>query len=354
MQISGCGIRRADIVSLNCNHRNPERIDVVTKSIGMNQSTLSSLGITDISLAEHLKEMNKSHLPQVPLLSGTLDALTRNDVIEEAFLRGSFSNGRADHLSDIDLFVVVEPEKISEAHTCFTRQLQSYGETIIGCHDKFVKDYGGIGFMYLCENHDSKNLHQFDIYFALKGVTPRAKLVDAPRVFAKNVGYSWLDDAGNAVDAMPEPALSFVQEHMGQSDDTGVVSCYNDLVVGLFIMDKHLKRNQTARAFNDNFHNTNAMIEMLRYGVDKVDYNVSLYAFDGLAQDVARSDDKTAQDMVLRIRESMQKNATSSKIRQMFELGTDMLKTYAPEYYDENSKKLEILDRRVFKSHYSF
>lgn len=327
---------------------------LVTKSIGMHQSTLSSLGITDISLAAHLKETEKSHLPQVPLLSGTLDTLICNEMIEEAFLRGSFSNGRADHLSDIDLFVVVSPDKIASAHTCFTQQLQTYGETIIGCHDKFVKDYGGIGFMYLCENHQSKNLHQFDVYFALQGVAPRAMLVDAPRVYAKDVSYSWLNDTAHAAEALPEPAVSFMQEHVQHGEEKGLVSCYNDLVVGLFIMDKHLKRNQMARAFNDNFHNTNAMIEMLRYGLNRVDYNVSLYAFDQMAQEIAISDDKAAQDLVVRMRESMQVNASSSKVRQLFTLGTDMLKTYSPAYYEDNGKKLEILDRRVFKSNYSF
>jgi hypothetical protein len=310
-----------------------------------------SLGIWDTTLEAHLNKTGLGKLPQMPLLQKTLDDLAKKDLIEEAYLRGSFSFGSADYLSDIDLFTVVEAEKLYETHTEFQQTLSESGNIIIGCHDKFVKDYGGIGFMYLCEDKNTANLYQFDIYYAMKGVPPKTLLFDAPRIYSKNKEYCWVEENDTDVSPLPSSAKDFITRHTEETkENAGVVSAYNDLIVGLFIMDKHLKRQQIARAFNDNFQNMNALIDILRFGMNKHDFQVPLYAYDEMSKEIAKGDNKDNQEFALQIREIMSEPISKKHVEDMFMVGMEMIQTFAPQYYEQNKDNINLLNKYIFKT----
>lgn len=324
-------------------------------SVSAQKPDRNTLGIWDTSLQDHLEKTDQMKLPQAPLLSGVLNSLTKNDLIEEAYLRGSFSFGKADYLSDIDLFAVVEPEKLYETHTTFQQTLNERGQIIIGCHDKFVKDYGGVGFMYLSEDQQTGKLHQFDLYLAVKGAAPRNLLFDAPRIYSKNPTYCWLEEESDPTaqmgNTLPSAANEFIAEHTKPAEkNAGVISCYNDLLVGLFIMDKHLKRQQPARAFNDNNQNMNALMDIFRYGLNKYDFQIPTYAFDSLSEKISKTDDKTGQEFALAIRETINQPISKKHIEEMFVVGTQMVQAFAPDYYTDHQERIAVLDKRIFKT----
>ena len=105
-------------------------------------------GAPDVDLKTHLAATQQKSLPQAELLQGCFDLLKEKGLLEEAYLRGSLGRGHADIHSDIDLFTVVAPENLEKVYDTVCEYLSSKGRIITNCHDRLVKDYGGIGFMH--------------------------------------------------------------------------------------------------------------------------------------------------------------------------------------------------------------
>jgi predicted nucleotidyltransferase len=170
------------------------------------------LGVHDVAVEDHLRQTGQVGLPQAGILIDALGHL-QNENLVEAYLRGSFASGEADQHSDIDLFAVVEPENLAKTYQSFHDNLNKNYPILVSCHDRLVKDYGGIGFMMLCEG-DEGRLFQFDLYMAMKGVPPKVGLFSCPRVYASDPAYCWIEE-NQPNSNLPESALRSSESHPG-------------------------------------------------------------------------------------------------------------------------------------------
>lgn len=108
------------------------------------------------------------NIPQYGLMAKILKLCAGIDGLEQAFLRGSLSRGDADAHSDIDLLCVVPPAKF-EAYIKSVQEMinSKYPDALPGWTDTIVKDFGGVGFVWLIE-HEGR-IHQLDLYIACEG-----------------------------------------------------------------------------------------------------------------------------------------------------------------------------------------
>jgi predicted nucleotidyltransferase len=234
--------------------------------------------IFDVSVDEHLKKTAQDALPQANLLKGSVQRLS--DKIQEAYLRGSFSMGEADEKSDIDLFVVVEPNHIQTVFDDFVSFIEDKYDILVHCHDRLVKDYGGIGFMFVLKD-DQDNLMQFDLYMAMKGVPPKEFLRDCPRIYTSDPNYCWLSES--SLQDPPTAANDFISKFTVSNDVKDEIEYQMvDLMVTLNVMKKHLERGQYTRAVNDDGHALSICVEMMRALVGDKSVHSAFYAADGL------------------------------------------------------------------------
>lgn len=293
-------------------------------------NTVLQNGIHDTSLEKHLTDTSQGHLFQAQVLRDCLAHLQKQGLVE-AYLRGSFANGEADEHSDIDLFLVVEPEKLEEIHTAFTEYLTNKYAILVSCHDKLVKDYGGIGFMYLCGDANKK-LFQFDLYMAMKGVAPRAQLFNSPRIHSVDSSYCWNQEF--KCDPMPEVADNFIKKFSaGEGKADKMEYLCNDLMVTLSIMKKHVTRGQMARALNDNNHATGVCIEMLRTQFEDKSVHTSLYAGDKMIAAAKQSGNTVLASLAEFLEEQFVSPVSLRKVNEMFFIGTALLHETCPEAY---------------------
>lgn len=287
-------------------------------------------GLHDIPLEKHLHNTSQDHLFQAQVLRDCLAHLEKQGLVE-AYLRGSFANGEADEHSDIDLFLVVEPEKIEAIHTAFSEFLKTKYAILVSCHDKLVKDYGGIGFMYLCGDA-SRKLFQFDLYIAMKGVPPRAQLINIPRIHSTDPHYCWNEE--NKPVPLPVSAENFIKKCTGGETKTDKMEYLcNDLMVTLSIMKKHVTRGQNARALNDDNHAIGVCIEMLRTQFADQSNHSSLYAGDKMIEAAKKSGNPAYKALAEFLEEQFVAPVSLRKVSEMFFIGTALLQESCPEAY---------------------
>jgi predicted nucleotidyltransferase len=306
--------------------------------------TILQHGIHDTSLEKHLAETSQGHLFQAQVLRDCLAHLKEQGLVE-AYLRGSFANGEADEHSDIDLFLVVDPEKLEEIHTAFTEHLAEKYAILVSCHDKLVKDYGGIGFMYLCGDANKK-MFQFDLYMAMKGVAPRAQLFNSPRIHSTDPTYCWNQEY--KCSPMPEVADNFIKKFSaGESKADKMEYLCNDLMVTLSIMKKHVTRGQIARALNDNNHATGVCIEMLRTEFADPSVHSSLYAGDKMIQAAKESGNSVLKSLAEFLEEQFVSPVSLRKVNEMFFIGTALLHETCPEAYKNIEQSIDAYNSLV-------
>ncbi|KAG9950623.1 hypothetical protein KCU85_g3359, partial [Aureobasidium melanogenum] len=88
--------------------------------------------------------------------------------LEQVYVRGSLARGDADPHSDIDLLCVVAPHEFAS----YVDQIdvgirEQHNPVSARWVDTIVKDFGGVGFVYLVEF--DKQLYQLDLYVACQG-----------------------------------------------------------------------------------------------------------------------------------------------------------------------------------------
>ncbi len=289
--------------------------------------------IFDIPVADHLIKTKQEQLPQADLIKGVLDALVEEDALEEAYMRGSFSYGLADELSDVDLFVVVEPEKLDEAYKAATEYLEEHYPIIIGCHDRLVKDFGGIGFMFICDSGNG-DLTQLDLYFAMKGVQPKASLKECHRVYTKDERYFWAAEHQNV--PLPDSAAKFIAEHTADEDPSEKLDVLaREMIVTMSIMNKHLKRGQVFRASNDDRHATDLNIEMLSIISGQPEFvHTPLYMADDLTEKLEAGGTRELSGISTKLKKVLLTPIGSEKITQHLDLMESILCTRPKKHAD--------------------
>ena len=305
----------------------------------------SLIATNDRPLAEYLAATSQDHLFQADILKEALGYLEKQGLVE-AYVRGSFAHQEADEHSDIDLFLVVEPEKLESTFEAFTQYLQDKYTIMVSCHDKLVKDFGGIGFMYLCGDANNK-MFQFDLYTAIKGVAPRAELpADTPRVYSADPSYCWKTDKASF--DRPQCVESFISKFSaGDGKQEKMEYLCNDLMVTLSIMKKHLIRGQVTRALNDNNHAIGVCIEMLRAEFQDQTPHSSLYAGDQMIIAAKKSNDPVYKKIAQDLERELLNPVSLNKVEALFEIGRTMVQKASPDAYNAIAPSLAAYQHMV-------
>ena len=302
--------------------------------------------IIDIPIEDHLRDTNQEHLPQTKLLVDAVNKLEDN--LTEAYLRGSFAYGDADVHSDIDLFVVVPPEKLAQTYQQFVDFLNEDYSVLVFCHDRLVKDYGGIGFMFIVKDENDK-LFQFDFYMAMTGVPPKVPLRNHPRIYTENPEYCWLEE--NKAKPLPKSAQKFIEHYTANDNaekkDINAELEYQlvDLLVALNIFQKHVTRCQYGRALTDNNHVLSTCVEMLRALAKDDSPHTSLYTVDKLIKTC--KEDGLFADKANRLNDLLLAKPSNQKVIDIFDLGISIIKDHCPEVYTKLRSSIDEYERLV-------
>lgn len=285
------------------------------------------LGVTDTNLEHHLALNSLSHLPQSTLLRQVLSAV-KNDGLAEAYLRGSFSTGEADDYSDIDLFLVVDPTHLEKTFLMFLSYAQKHHKVLSICHDKLVADYGGIGFMALLKNTNTGRVTQFDLYFCQTGGHPTIPLINSTRIYSRNQGYSIFCEPERQMRAVDANSLMAHVSYPLDPKTENAKHELNDLLIAAFIMSKHLKRGQFARARNDDHHAVQVCASLLKDSVGYVSHQTPLYFADRLAATCKTSGTPAQQKLGTILERMCAASPSSTQINNIIEFSREIIGSF--------------------------
>lgn len=232
-----------------------------------------------ISLIDHFNKRGINSLKQVSMLREALDTCKNFGGLWEAYLRGSLARGNADKLSDVDLFVVVDPATLPEFSEAFDKYIrENYKPMIPRCYDRHVADYGGLGFMYLLEGDDGE-VYQFDIYYAMKGRVTDNRLQDfVEKIYSKDPNYCWHSStfsqrgSGNGFKVPIRTAKYISEFHDLRKCEENIPKIVKQLFVEMCVhahlMKKHTSRGDLFRASADRYYIEQTFIALLRQKYD--------------------------------------------------------------------------------------
>ena len=312
-----------------------------------------SNGAADVDLKQHILATNQQDLPQAELLQGCYDVLVKKGLMEEAYLRGSIGRGHADTHSDIDLFAVIDPNKIEEVYQAVNEFLVSKGKIITQCHDRLVENYGGIGFMFIAQSaeHNDKT-YQFDLYMAMKGTPPRNPTSIKPRIFAKDPDYKWLDTYGTKAEPLPQVAKDFIKKHTsGSSMEDRMELLMQEMLITLYVTNKHIKRGQISRTVVDNHSVVTSAIEFMQTltGYTSTGYS-PVYLGDEVARYARENGDR---DMVLaakRLEKLFKQPMSQQKLVDTLAFSKDVLMKASPDRYDNLREAIGYFEKEVLEA----
>lgn len=311
-------------------------------------------GAPDVELDSHLKVTGQQGLPQADLLKGCFELLRDKGLLEEAYLRGSLGRGHADIHSDIDLFTVVSPHKLDEVYDTVCGYLESRGRIISNCHDRLVKDYGGIGFMFVAESKDhGGKIYQFDLYMAMQGVPPASPTTIKPRMYAKDPDATrWIDTHGTKSVGLPASAEDFIKRHTsGTSTAERMELLMQELLINLYVANKHLKRGQMSRTVFDNEGIVTSAIEFLQVltGYKSTGYS-PVWLGDEIVRFARNNGDKEMQTAATLLEGLFTQPMSDKKLADTLAYGKFVLQKSFPERYENQREAIEFFEQNVLKS----
>lgn len=313
-----------------------------------------STGKDDIDLGEHLSITGQAHLPQAEALLECLELLKQKGLLEEAYLRGSFGRGHGDIHSDVDLFTVVLPENLEAVYDTVRAYLAEKGGIITDCHDRLVADYGGIGFMFVANNEAHKQVYQFDLYMAIKGVAPLQDFFIKPRIYSRDPDYRWMKEYGTPrdMDALPAATKSFMQKHMkGQNTADRVELLMQELLLTIFVAHKHIKRGQVSRTIVDNNALVASAIEMLQAVTG---YTANGYSSVYLGDEIVKFCRQNGDDEMIAAADRLEKFFTQKisrqKLRDILAYAGDILQQAFPEHHERQKDAIAFFEKTILTS----
>jgi hypothetical protein len=311
----------------------------------------STRGASEVELSSHLDDTGQRRLPQAELLEGCFNLLRDKGLLEEAYLRGSLGRGHADIHSDIDLFTVVDPAKIEEVYETVCDYLESKGRIITNCHDRLVRDYGGIGFMFIAQSaaHHDKT-YQFDLYMAMKGVPPQSPVTIKPRIYAKDPDYKWIDQYGTKAVELPQQTKDFIHHHTsGDSQGERMELLMQEMLINLYVANKHIKRGQMSRTVYDNHGVTTSAVEFLQIltGYQPTGYS-PIYTGDEIARFARENGDREMKQAAGKLEKLFPQPMSLQKIRDTLDYAKFVFARAFPERYAHQRAAIEFFERDVF------
>jgi predicted nucleotidyltransferase len=109
-----------------------------------------------------------SNLPQFRVFQDVLKTCRQYPGLEKAYVLGSLARGNVDQHSNIDLLCVVAPQEFASFVERVDAGIKKYHDPLTDAWvDTIVKDFGGVGFVYLLNTEEG--LYQLDLYIACQG-----------------------------------------------------------------------------------------------------------------------------------------------------------------------------------------
>ena len=183
---------------------------------------------------------------QAPVLREAMNFLADRPWSREMLVRGSLARGTADAQSDIDLVVTVAEDDFEAALRDLTGPFpKSLRGRLPAWVDSLVRDFGGIGFVYLLQI-DEKKWGQLDVYLLPHG--------RRERVFSHGPVLSLRKrDDVKACDASTEARVDEARRRherlAGQDPAQAALSCY----VAAFLLRKRLIRRDPLQTYGDTY-----------------------------------------------------------------------------------------------------
>ncbi len=260
----------------------------------------------------------------------------------------------ADTHSDIDLFTVVSPDKLDEVYDTVCGYLESRGRIITNCHDRLVKDYGGIGFMFVAQSKDhADKIYQFDLYMAMQGVPPASPTTIKPRMFAKDPDATrWIDTHGTKACPLPDSAKDFITRHTsGTSTGERMELLMQELLINLYVANKHLKRGQMSRTVFDNEGIVTSAIEFLQVltGYKSTGYS-PIWLGDEIVRFSRENGDKEMQKAADMLEKLFPQPMSNQKLADTLALGKFVLQKAFPDRYENQREAIEFFEKNVLKT----
>ncbi|MGA8821164.1 MAG: nucleotidyltransferase domain-containing protein [Xanthobacteraceae bacterium] len=164
----------------------------------------------------------------------------------ETLLRGSMARGSADSESDIDLVAVTADAEFETALRDLTSELPQFlPGRLPPWLDGIVRDFGGMGFVYLLRISEQK-WGQLDIY--LLPQSRKQQLLDNEFALALQCDGGIKPFAGQAATPVDSARRHF-EEHAGADVEQAVLACY----VAMFLLRKRLIRGDRLQTFADTY-----------------------------------------------------------------------------------------------------
>ncbi|MFN7114226.1 MAG: hypothetical protein ACK4PK_07670 [Alphaproteobacteria bacterium] len=309
-------------------------------------------GAPDVDLREHLRKTGQTSLPQAELLQGCLDLLKDRGLLEEAYLRGSLGRGHADTHSDIDLFAVIQPQKIDLVYNAVNEFLASKGRIVVGCHDRLVENYGGIGFMFIAESDaHNKKTYQFDLYMAMKGVPPAKPTTIKPRMYHADPDYKWIDTFGEKSIELPEVTKNFIHRHTsGDSLGDRMELLMQEMLINLYVTNKHIKRGQMSRTVVDNHGVVTSAIEFLQLltGYKSTGYS-PVYLGDEVVKFAKENGDKEMANAAKKLEKLFKQPMSSQKLLDTLDYAATVFRQAFPDRYENHKASIAYFEKELRK-----
>jgi hypothetical protein len=184
-----------------------------------------------------------------PWQSRTLDDVNRlllaRPWARETLLRGSLARGAGDTESDIDLVAITADAEFETALRDLTGKLpHSLPGRLPPWLDGIVRDFGGMGFVYLL-HVDERKWGQLDIY--LLPQSRKQQLLDNEFALALQCDGGIKPFAGHAAASVDDARRDF-EEH-GAAVEQALLACY----VAMFLLRKRLIRGDRLQTFADTY-----------------------------------------------------------------------------------------------------
>jgi hypothetical protein len=224
---------------------------------------------------------------QDDFLERITERLERRDWSRDLMLRGSMAFARHDAHSDIDLAVTVEDEDFEEAiKDCAGSLGSDLGFALPPWLDSLVRDFGGLGFVYLHEV-ESGHWGQTDIY--ILPLSARSRLLEHALV-------TWLRDGPREFGGRDLEGVAAVRRRWENASprqlEQLVMRCY----VTAFLLRKRIARGDLIQAFAESYFLAEGVRDLL---VEACDPHRRDHGWHGIPDLLDRAPDRRLAEEVL-------------------------------------------------------
>lgn len=218
-------------------------------------------------------------LLQYALLENVLENCRSIEGFDSAYLRGSLSRGDADDMSDIDFLCVVSPEHYTNYIECVNKVIhEKYNVIGEPWADPIVKDFGGMGFVYLIQIDDQ--IHQLDLYISALGSPGLVNLDKLPakqQIFQSKTDKTLpIDNKDSYIRAQYALNANEITQTINQRQTSPNTpeSIFNELGMLSFMIHKGLQRGEKF-VVGDEFNmwkKTFIKLMRIKFDPDLIDY----------------------------------------------------------------------------------